>query len=101
MGFYSEIQEFNVKLDREPSMAPILQFERLSAVQRRKAHMMAAFLGMHHRSIGSPVNRTVVVSREPIEKPLVAKIWAEAEGEVLGQAESEDGTESTPLTQNA
>lgn len=96
MGFYSEIQEFNVKLDREPSMAPILQFERLSAVQRRKAHMMAAFLGMYHRSIGSPVNRTVVVSRQPITKALVAKIWVEAEGAVPDQADGEDDADTEP-----
>jgi hypothetical protein len=31
----------------------------LTALQRRKAHTMAAFLNMHHRSIGSPIDREV------------------------------------------
>jgi hypothetical protein len=100
LGFYSEIREFNAKIDREPSMAPILQFERLNAMQRRKAHMMAAFLGMYHRSIGSPVNRTVVVSRGPITKALVAKILLEAEGVASDQAVGEDGTD-TALVYNS
>jgi Ca2+-binding EF-hand superfamily protein len=102
MGFYSEIQEFNVRLERDPTMPPLLQFERLSAMERRKAHMMAAFLGMYHRSVGSPVNRKVIVSRDPITKDLIAKILAEEEG--LPQLEDElaEGAESAqPLTQTA
>ena len=71
MGFFSEIQEFNSRSDRDPTMPPLLQFERLSAVERRKAHMMAAFLGMYHRSVGSPVNRKVIVSRNPISKDIM------------------------------
>eukprot|EP01043_Picozoa_sp_COSAG02_P025025 COSAG02_NODE_1390_length_12915_cov_6.825531_1_plen_3708_part_00 len=95
MGFYSEIQEFNVKLQRDSSLAPILQFERLSSMQRRKAHMTAAFLGMQHLSIGSPVNRKVIVSKEAITKTTIATLAAEAQGELLNrQAGSRHGADA-------
>jgi hypothetical protein len=73
LGFYSEINEFKAHLGRDES-SPLLQFERLTALERRKAHMMAAFLGMYHRSVGSPVNRKVVVSPIPITKAVVWRV---------------------------
>ena len=74
MGFYSEIKEFISLLDRDGNTSPLLQFEKLTALERRKAHMMAAYLGMYHRSVGSPVNRKVVVSRTPITRDVVCRL---------------------------
>ena len=53
VGFYAEIKEF---CHRGPESAPLLVYSRLSGIQRRKAHMMAAFLNMHHRSVRTVVN---------------------------------------------
>merc|ERR1711871_709565 len=91
VGFYSEIQWFCGKLDEgDPSIPPVLQFERLNAMERRKAHMMAAFLGMYHRSIGSPVDRKVIVSREPITKGLSMQLLGEVEVDLDDQADGGD-----------
>lgn len=82
MGFYSEIKEFTVLLDRDENASSLLQFENLTALERRKAHMMAAYLGMYHRSVGSPVSRKVVVSRTPITRDIVCR---------LARADDEEG----------
>lgn len=74
LGFYSEIREFNAQLERNPKASPLLQFERLTALERRKAHMMAAYLGMYHRSVGTPVNRKVIVSQLPITEDIICKL---------------------------
>lgn len=100
MGFYSEIMEFIARAERDPNTPPLLQFERLSALERRKAHMIAAHLGMYHRSVGSPVNRRVIISRIPITKKIVCKLLrAEMEETNDGDEDSEVvATVTTPVS---
>jgi hypothetical protein len=74
IGFFSEINEYKAQLERDENASPLLRFEGLTALERRKAHMMAAFLGMYHRSIGSPVNRKVIVSQMPITEDITWQV---------------------------
>lgn len=100
MGFYSEIKEFNAQAERDPDMPSLLQFERLSVLERRKAHIIAAYVRtctlVYHRgrSVGSPVNRKVIVSRVPITKDVISSILlADLEDGELGK----DGEAAAPL----
>lgn len=74
-GFAGEMREFESLVGNpEYGIAPVLTFTGLSALQRRKAHTMAAYLGMYHRSIGSPVDREVLVSQREIPKEVGAAV---------------------------
>lgn len=61
-GFYADVVELASTAVSVPDEIPNLMFENLTAVQRRKLHIIAEFAGMRHESYGPPDARCVVVT---------------------------------------
>ena len=83
----------------EEEAAEVHAFDGLTALQRRKAHIVAEFLGLEHESEGAPGNRVVLITRpdkdvkNPISKESVdvkTSIHAEAEESEVEKEQYED-----------
>jgi hypothetical protein len=62
--------------DEEEEAAEVHAFDSLTALQRRKAHIVAEFLGLEHESEGGPGKRVVLITRpddEEVENPMDSK----------------------------
>ena len=63
-GYFADILQLSEVAARSDD-APTLTFAGLTVRQRRKVHIVAQFAKMHHRSVGPPDDRAVVVSAPP------------------------------------
>jgi len=85
-GFYYEIKEFKSRLERDPEGThPMLAFGSLTAKQRRQAHMMSVYCGLYHRSVGSPVNREVLISDRPLTKKVLRKYRSKTQAKTIAE----------------
>ena len=61
-GYYADMLQLVQEAAASPSLEPVLKFQGLSTLQRRKVHIVAHFAKLHHISSGPPDNRAVTVT---------------------------------------
>jgi hypothetical protein len=61
-GYYADCLQLAEEAVTSAESRPVLKFESLTALQRRKVHTVANFAKLYHRSSGPPEARVVTVS---------------------------------------